>query len=153
MLSDGTYELRAQGIDRSKNDAGKYDYRIKFKVDSKPSITNVLNYPNPFSTSTQFVFTITGATIPEQLIIQIFSASGRVVREITTSEFGDLQAGTHISNFCWDGKDEYGDQLANGVYLYRVVAKKMDGTDFELFTNEKTDGFFKNGFGKMVLMR
>lgn len=153
FTQDGTYRLLVNGRDATGNASASLDFAVSFEVITRSSLSNIFNYPNPFSTSTCFVYTMTGAETPAAFKIQIMTVSGRVVREITTSEFGDLQAGTHISNFCWDGKDEYGDQLANGVYLYRVVAKKMDGTDFELFTNEKTDGFFKNGFGKMVLMR
>lgn len=81
------------------------------------------------------------------------TVAGRVVRDITEREFGPLLPGVHQSDFCWDGKDAFGDQLANGVYLYRIVAKKADGTDFEHFENQSADGFFKHGFGKMVLMR
>lgn len=151
-LQDGTYELRAQGIDRSRNDAGKYEYRIKFKVDSKPTITHVLNYPNPFSTSTQFVFTITGQQVPDKLMIQIFSASGKVVREISKEELGNLHIGTNVTDFKWDGTDMYGDRLANGVYFYRVYTKNTDGTNTEI-KETGIDKFFKHGYGKLYIMR
>jgi flagellar hook assembly protein FlgD len=90
---------------------------------------------------------------PANFRLQIMTVSGKVVREVTESEFGPLRAGVHQSQFCWDGKDEFGDQLANGVYLYRIVAHKADGTPFEFFENTAIDGFFKGGFGKMVLTR
>ena len=151
-LTDGTYEIRAQGIDRSKNDAGRYDYRIKFRVDSKPSITNILNYPNPFSTSTQFVFTLTGATIPEQLIIQIFSATGKVVKEITRDQLGTLHVGTNVTDYKWDGTDNFGDRLANGVYFYRVMTKNMDGSRTEV-KESSIDKYFKHGYGKLYIIR
>jgi hypothetical protein len=150
-LADGIYEIRAQGIDRSKNDAGKYDYRIKFKVDSKPSITNVLNYPNPFSTSTQFVFTLTGATIPEQLVIQIFSATGKVVKEITREQLGNLHIGTNITDYKWDATDNFGDRLANGVYFYRVMTRNNDGTSTEV-RQSSIDKYFKHGYGKLYII-
>ena len=153
FAKDGDYILKANGRDASGNLSAALDYSVNFRVITKSSISNVLNYPNPFSTSTCFVYTLTGSETPTYFKIQIMTVSGRVVREITTAEFGPLQAGTHRSNFCWDGRDEFGDQLANGVYLYRVVAKKADGTDFEAFEQSNIDGFFKNGFGKMVLMR
>ena len=151
-LPDGNYEIRAQGIDRSKNDAGKYDYRIKFKVDSKPSITNILNYPNPFSTSTQFVFTLTGANIPEQLIIQIFSATGKVVKEITREELGNLHVGTNITDYKWDGTDNFGDRLANGVYFYRVMTRNLGGVTTEI-KQTSIDKYFKHGYGKLYIIR
>lgn len=150
---DGDYRLLVNGRDAAGNASAALDYSVAFKVINKSSISNILNYPNPFSTSTCFVYTMTGAETPAHFKIQILTVSGRVVREITEQEFGGLQTGTHRSNFCWDGKDEYGDQLANGVYLYRIVAKKADGSDFDLFENAPVDGFFKNGLGKMVLMR
>ncbi len=153
FTQDGDYKLVVNGHDAAGNLSAALAYSVNFKVITKSSISNLLNYPNPFSTSTCFVYTMTGAESPANFKVQIMTVSGRVIREITTAEFGSLQVGTHISNFCWDGKDQFGDQLANGVYLYRVVAKKADGSDFEAFENQKADGYFKQGFGKMVLMR
>lgn len=150
---DGDYRLLVNGRDASGNESAALDFSVSFKVVTRSSLSNVLNYPNPFSTRTCFVYTMTGAETPAHFKIQIMTVSGKVVREITEVEFGPLRAGTHQSDFCWDGRDEYGDQLANGVYLYRIVAKKADGTDFEFFDNNRVDGFFKGGFGKMVLMR
>ena len=153
FTQDGDYKLVVNGRDAAGNISASLDYSVNFKVITKSSISNLLNYPNPFSTSTCFVYTMTGAESPSNFKVQIMTVSGRVVREITTAEFGSLQVGTHLSDFCWNGKDQFGDQLANGVYLYRVVAKKADGSDFEAFENQKSDGYFKQGFGKMVLMR
>lgn len=153
FTQDGSYRLLVNGRDASGNKSATLDYAVTFRVITKSSLSNVLNYPNPFSTRTCFVYTMTGAESPTHFKIQIMTVSGRVVREITQAEFGPLRTGTHQSDFCWDGKDEYGDQLANGVYLYRIVAKKADGTDFEFFENNSVDGYFKGGFGKMVLMR
>jgi hypothetical protein len=153
FTQDGTYQLRVQGRDASGNESGSIDYTVTFEVITKSSLSHLLNYPNPFSTSTCFIYTLTGAETPTHFNVQIMTVSGRVVREVTAAEFGPLLPGRHQSNFCWDGRDDFGDQLANGVYLYRIVARKADGTPFELFENQSVDGFFKGGFGKMVLMR
>jgi hypothetical protein len=153
FLQDGDYRLLVNGRDASGNESAALDWAVSFRIITKSSLSNVLNYPNPFSTSTCFVYTLTGSEPPIHFKIQIMTVSGRVVREITEYEFGPLKPGTHRSDFCWNGRDEYGDQLANGVYLYRIVAKKADGSSFDLFENNATDGFFKHGFGKMVLMR
>ena len=110
-----------------------------------------MNYPNPFSTSTRFVFTLTGDRLPDDILIQIMTISGKVVREINESEFGPIQIGRNISEFVWNGRDEFGDQLANGVYLYRVKAK-IDGQDIELL-DSGADQYFRNGLGKMYLLR
>jgi Peptidase family C25 len=153
LTEDGTYTLRVNGRDASGNQSSGLEYRIQFEVINKSSLSNVLNYPNPFSTSTCFVYTLTGIESPDQLMLRVMTVSGRVVREVTAAEFGTMRTGTHMSDFCWDGKDQFGDQLANGVYYYQVFAKKANGEPFELYQNSQADGFFKNGIGKMVLMR
>lgn len=156
---DGIYNLSVNGADRSGNVAGSSDYRISFEVVNRSTITNVLNYPNPFSTSTAFVFTLTGATIPTQFKIQILTVTGKVVREITRQELGPIHVGRNITEYKWDGRDQYGQLLGNGVYLYRVITaingegiehrSDMDGNP----NNNSVDRFFKNGWGKMYIMR
>lgn len=150
-LSDGIYELKVQASDRSGNVSGNMEYKVSFEVVNKPSITNVLNYPNPFSTSTRFVFTLTGSKVPDYFKIQILTITGKVVREITRQELGPLHIGRNITEYAWDGKDEHGDPLANGLYLYRVITQ-LDGKQLEHRPTE-ADIFFTQGYGKMYLMR
>ncbi len=152
LKMDGMYELIVQAQDVTGNQSGDLDYKINFEVITKKSISNVLNYPNPFSTSTQFVYTLTGDETPHHFKIQILTVSGRIVREITEQELGPLKVGTHRTDYTWDGTDEYGQRLANGVYLYRVVAKNINGEDFEKYETN-TNQFFQNNFGKMVILR
>ena len=114
-------------------------------------ITQLLNYPNPFSTSTRFVFTLTGDLVPDEVFIQIMTISGRVVREISESEIGPIQIGRNITEFAWDGRDQFGDLLANGVYLYRVKAQ-INGKDIDLL-NSGADQYFHKGLGKMYIIR
>lgn len=152
---DGIYELMVRARDKSNNISGQgtgdHDFSIKFEIVNQSTITNVLNYPNPFSTQTQFVFTLTGSELPSEFTIQILTISGVVVREITLSELGPIHIGRNITEYRWDGRDEYGDLLATGVYLYRVIAK-MNGEDMERSTTS-ADKYFRNGFGKMYILR
>jgi len=111
----------------------------------------MMNYPNPFSTSTRFVFTLTGTEVPDDIIIQIMTVSGRVIREITEDELGLIRIGRNITEYAWDGHDEFGDPLANGVYLYQVKAK-IQGEDIKN-RESGADQYFKKNFGKMYLMR
>jgi len=148
---NGTYRLLVQGVDESGNISGDFDYDIEFEVDHNSSITHLMNYPNPFSTSTQFVFTLTGATIPDEFTIQIMTVTGTVVREITKNELGDIHIGRNISEFRWNGTDEFGDALANGVYLYRVIVK-IDNETID-HRDSGADQYFTKEFGKMYLMR
>lgn len=153
--ADGTYELRVRAKDASNNQSGKgdgvYDYTISFQVINRQTITEVLNYPNPFSTSTRFVFTLTGSEIPTFMKIQILTTDGKVVREILMHELGPVRIGKNITEYAWDGTDEFGDKLASGVYLYRVITQ-MNGENVEK-SSTSADKFFKKGWGKMYLMR
>lgn len=151
LLTDGKYKLIVQAKDRSNNRSGVQSYEIQFEVNNKPTITSLLNYPNPFSTSTRFVFTLTGSEIPEVFTIQIMTVSGKLVREITRSELGNLHIGRNITEYTWDGRDDFGDRLANGVYLYKVVTK-LNGENIEK-SGTSADKFFVKEFGKMVIMR
>ena len=149
---DGDYKLIVKSKDASGNASGDVDYVVAFKVITKSSISNLLPYPNPFSTSTRFAYTLTGTTAPQYFKIQIMSVAGKIVREITQNEIGSLKIGTHLTDFAWDGKDEYGDRLANGVYLYRIVAKNQDKKAFDSYETGTND-YFDQGLGKIVIMR
>ncbi|PZF72348.1 putative type IX secretion system sortase PorU2 [Taibaiella soli] len=153
LTQDSTYELFVTGRDKSGNnvEGTTTDYSIAFNVFNTPSITNVLNYPNPFSTSTAFVFTVTGSQLPSQFKIQILTVTGKVVREITKGELGPLHIGRNITDYKWDGRDQYGQVLGNGVYLYRVVTT-LNGSDMDHW-NTGADKYFKHGYGKMYIMR
>lgn len=148
---DGTYTLSVQGSDKSGNLSGDLDYRVEFEIIHESTITAMMNYPNPFSTSTRFVFTLTGSEVPDDILIQILTVSGRVVREISEDELGPIQIGRNISEFAWDGTDQFGDPLANGVYLYRVITK-IKGEDIKR-RDSGADQYFTKDFGKMYLMR
>ncbi|MCU7550028.1 C25 family cysteine peptidase [Chitinophagaceae bacterium LB-8] len=154
FTEDGDYELIVYGEDKSGNKAGNTEYRIAFKVINKPMISNMFNYPNPFTTSTAFVFTLTGSEVPQNMKIQILTITGKVVREITKQELGYLHIGRNITEFKWDGTDQYGQKLANGVYLYRVVTS-LNGKSLDKYKAEddQTDKYFNKGYGKMYLMR
>jgi flagellar hook assembly protein FlgD len=147
----GTYSLLVQGMDKSGNQSGDLEYKINFEVIHESMITQMMNYPNPFSTSTRFVFTLTGDEVPDDLQIQIMTISGKVVREINESELGPIQIGRNITEFAWDGKDAFGDPLANGVYLYRVKAK-INGQEIKRLESG-ADNYFHKGLGKMYLIR
>ena len=154
LPQEGEYELIVSGKDVAGNHAGAIDYHVIFTVISKAMISNMLNYPNPFTTSTAFVFTITGREVPQNIRIQVLTITGKIVREITKDELGPLHVGRNITEFKWDGTDMYGAKLANGVYLYRVLTN-LNGKSLEKFKGEgdDTDKYFNKGYGKMVLIR
>lgn len=150
-LADGEYKLTVMGRDASGNQSGTDAYMIDFEVINRSTVTHVMNYPNPFTTSTRFVFTLTGAEIPDVFTIQIMTITGKVVREITKHELGPIYIGKNLTEYAWDGRDEFGDRLANGVYLYRVIMK-TNGKQIEHRQTE-ADQYFTESFGKMYLFR
>jgi flagellar hook assembly protein FlgD len=159
FTQSGTYSLQIQGMDRSGNSAGKVPYEIQFRIITENSISAVLPYPNPFTSQCRFAYTLTGE-IPAVFKIQILTVAGRVVRELTSLDLGPLQEGTHLTERSWDGTDTYGNKLATGTYLYRVVTKTNDGKSFaEYETLEGNDSqadarrFFTKGLGKLVILR
>ena len=161
---DGQYELIVSGKDEEGNPAGNLEYRVAFNVINKTMISNLFNYPNPFTTSTAFVFTITGSVLPQNMRIQILTITGKVVKEITQSELGPLHVGDNITEYKWNGTDMYGQKLANGVYLYRVLTN-LNGKSIENYNGTNANGdvisqglnnasqYFTKGYGKMYLMR
>lgn len=154
FLEDGDYELIVSGRDKSGNNSGTKDYKVGFKVVNKPMISNMFNYPNPFTTSTAFVFTLTGSEVPQHIRIQILTVTGKIVREITKEELGPIRIGRNITEYKWDGRDQYGQRLANGVYLYRIITR-LNGKSLDKYRTEgdQTDQYFNKGYGKMYLMR
>jgi hypothetical protein len=151
-MENGNYILEANARDKSGNFAGNVVYRIGFKVINESTITDVVNYPNPFSTSTRFVYTLTGEEFPDVFQIHIYTITGKLIKVIDLIELGEVFTGQHITHYAWDGTDEYGDRLANGVYMYRVLLK-MPGEQNIKRNDELTQKYFKKGWGKMVIMR
>jgi flagellar hook assembly protein FlgD len=150
-LDEGMYTLQVQGRDRSSNAAGTQTYQVKFEVVKASTITNVYPYPNPVTSKARFVFTVTGQELPRDMKIQIMTLTGKVVREIFMNELGPLHIGNNITDYAWDGTDQYGDRLANGTYLYRVSLNDPSGE----FTQRSTAGdkAFQKDWGKLVLLR
>jgi flagellar hook assembly protein FlgD len=78
----------------------------------------LLNYPNPFINHTEFWFNHNSST-PLNVTIQIFTISGRLVK--TINGITQSTTGSNFSrDFSWDGRDDFGDKVAKGVYIYKI---------------------------------
>ncbi|PLX21521.1 MAG: hypothetical protein C0599_07790 [Salinivirgaceae bacterium] len=151
FIEDGIYKLRVQARDASDNLSGQNDYEIEFEIVNESTITNIFNYPNPFSTKTRFAFTLTGTQIPDDIRIDIYTVSGKKIKSIDQQDLGPIYIGRNVTEYYWDGTDDFGDKLANGVYIYKVIVK-MNGETLK-HRSTTADKFFTNGWGKMYLMR
>ena len=151
---NGIYELHVSLRDVVGNKQ-KSDYYIEFEVVLENSVSSLLPYPNPFVDAVRFAYTLTGSAEPEVFRIMIYTVSGRLVKEITKAEFGPMRIGRHLSDYVWDGTDNWNQNLAPGVYLYKVISRDSAGEDYEKYQiGELEEGkYFKNGIGKMVKLR
>ncbi len=112
-LKDGEHRLEIFVKDARNNLSY---HRDDFLVTSEFRLMNVLNFPNPFHDRTEFTFRLTQPA--DKVTIKIFTVAGRLVR---TLEYYSLDAG--FQHLEWDGRDQDQNELANGVYLYKVVAR------------------------------
>lgn len=95
---------------------------IQFIVvgDESLSLTHVLNYPNPFSTYTQFWFSHNRPYEPLDVQVQVMTITGKVVwtkNQVITTE------GFLSREITWDGKDDFGDRIGKGVYIYKLTVR------------------------------
>lgn len=122
-LSVGKHTLRIKAWDISNNSS---EAELQFEVvsDEDGQLSHVYNYPNPFTTSTRFMFEHNMPNQPLQIDIKIFSATGKVVRQIQTQIQSE---GTRVDQIEWDGRDMYGDKLAKGVYVYKITVHSKSG--------------------------
>ena len=161
-LPEGIYTLKVQSNDANGTNAGVTEYMINFTVITQASATNFYPYPNPFTSSMRFVFTLTGAKVPDYINVKIMTIQGKVVKELNLEDLGDIHIGNNITDVVWDGTDQYGDRLANGVYLYTVTIKvdgeevtqiQSDSISSDLNADKANNDLFKHSTGKIVLLR
>jgi Peptidase family C25 len=108
---------------------------IQFIVvgDESVTLSNVLNYPNPFVNYTQFWFSHNKPFEPLDVQIQIFTITGKVIwtkNQVVTTD------GFLSKDISWDGKDDFGDKIGKGVYIYKLTVKST-------ISNSKTEKFEK----------
>ncbi len=127
-LEKGSHVLSLQIKDATGNYADTVAKEISFRVETEAKLLNVINYPNPFRSETYFTFNITGAKLPEEAKIKIYTITGRLIQEIRLPQSVLLPG---FNRILWDGKDRDGSELANGIYLYKVTMSS-EGTSAEV---------------------
>jgi hypothetical protein len=125
LLADGSYTLKVQSFDKSGNPAGANPYLIDFKVVNYSGINEVSAFPNPFSDKVNFRFTITGYTIPSEIMIRIIGLDGRLVKEINLPGNKRFYVGQNTITNAWDGTDKSGAVVQNGLYFYQIFVRQF----------------------------
>jgi hypothetical protein len=118
-LEEGEYTLTLRGFDIYNNPS---EATTEFLVaDSEDLVLRkLLNYPNPFTTYTEFQFEHNRANQPLDVQVQVFTVSGKLVKTINTSI---NTGGNRVTGISWNGLDDYGDKIGKGVYVYRVKVR------------------------------
>lgn len=134
-LSAGKHTITFRAWDSYNNPTEK---RVEFTVVSSDRllITELMNYPNPFKKKTYFSYQL---SLPSQVNIEIFTLAGRLIKTIKNASG---KPGYNLQP--WDGLDGDGDRIANGVYIYKVVARS---------TGSSGNSLKAGAYGKAVVMK
>ena len=126
-LSTGMHKLKIRAWDILNNVSEK---ELEFEVANDASLTleHVLNYPNPFTTHTSFYFEHNHPGENLDVLVQIFTISGKLIKTISTNIFSE---GTRSTPIDWDGRDDFGDKIGKGTYIYRLKVRTPDGKSAE----------------------
>jgi len=123
-LSEGTHHLNLKVWDILNNSsAGATDFVVA--KSAEVALAHVLNYPNPFTTATKFFVEHNQACDYLEMEIQVFTITGRVVKTLQQTVRNE---GFRTEGINWDGRDDFGDKLAKGVYIYKVTVKNETGS-------------------------
>lgn len=86
-------------------------------------VNNVLNYPNPFINYTEFWFNHNSSD-PLDIMVQVYTVSGKLVRTLRgVSSSGNYGSNSLSRDVIWDGKDDFGEKVAKGTYVYKLKVK------------------------------
>ncbi|HSQ76775.1 MAG TPA: FlgD immunoglobulin-like domain containing protein, partial [Bacteroidota bacterium] len=133
-LQAGRNTVRVRAWD-SYNNSSMTETYFEVVSSDRLSISDVFNYPNPFSGETLFTFR-QNLSAPLDVQVKVYTLAGRLIQSLET-----IASGEPMVRVPWDGRDRDGDLLANGVYLYKLVVRTTDGT------------FASEALGKLTVLR
>ncbi len=116
QLTEGNHRLSLKVWDVQNNSNIVYtDFVVAQSAEM--ALTHVLNYPNPFTTHTKFYFENNQCCTTIKVNVQIYTITGKAVKTISLTLKNE---GFRSDGIDWDGKDDFGDKLAKGVYIYKL---------------------------------
>ncbi len=117
-VRDWSYDIRLSATDFT---GARTNFTLHVAEGQRILIRDVANYPNPFSEDTNIIYLLNqgGAEVR----IRIFTVGGRLIRVIR-----DAPGNLNYNQVSWDGRDEQGDEVASGIYLYVIDVKGEDGS-------------------------
>jgi uncharacterized protein (UPF0332 family) len=135
-LNPGSHSIVVKAFD-TQNNGNKAS--INFRVEDSGSIVieNLRNYPNPFSEDTQFAFSHNRAGEELDILLQVYSTKGEIVKEI---KWRLPESPAIVKGLYWDGRNTTGKKLNEGIYFYRLVVRS------------NKDGMKTQDYKKLVLI-
>ncbi|MFM2307249.1 MAG: type secretion system sortase PorU [Bacteroidota bacterium] len=122
-LAEGRHTLKAKAWDIQNNSTEEFTEFI-VASNAKLALTHVYNYPNPFTTHTEFMFEHNRCCDDLNISVQIFTVSGKLVKSIVQQVHSQ---GYRVDDINWDGLDDYGDAIGKGVYVYKLTVRDGEG--------------------------
>ncbi|MBI04396.1 MAG: hypothetical protein CMI96_01095 [Pelagibacteraceae bacterium] len=113
-LGESDINVKIYAWDNANNPSQNEIYLYISKND-KLKIYNVFNFPNPIIDNTKFTFEL---SLSAEVEIFIYTIGGRKIKHIRSRSFTQ-----GFNSILWDGKNEFGRVLSNGVYVYKIIAK------------------------------
>lgn len=131
-LEEGLHTLTLKAWD-VYNNSSTADIQFVVAGSNELKIDRVLNYPNPFVNYTEFWFNHNRPFEPLEVQVQVFTVTGKVVwtRNQIVNTDGFLSR-----EITWDGRDDFGDRIGKGVYVYKLTVRST-------LTNKKAEKFEK----------
>ncbi len=136
-VEDGNYTLKIKAWD-SANNSRLAEYRISIGSAEAPEIVELYNVPNPFADETQFYYELSSDA--SEVSIDIFTLSGRKIHTLRNLPGRE---GENLTSL-WNGRDNLGDKLANGVYIYKLSIRTASNL---------ADNISLEKFGKLVILK
>ncbi|HQV99813.1 MAG TPA: type IX secretion system sortase PorU [Bacteroidia bacterium] len=135
-LSSGLHTLTLKAWDVYNNSS---EAATEFIVSESATLAldHVLNYPNPFTTHTTFMFEHNRPFVPMDVQIQVFTVSGKLIKTLSDKI---TPTGFRSDDIEWDGLDDFGDKIGKGVYVYKLRIRTNDGD-------------YADKFEKLVILR
>lgn len=129
QLSEGKHTLTVKAWDNANNSSEK---TIEFNVvgSKEIKIQNLVNYPNPFTTNTEFIFQHNQPGVAMDVKLEVFTVSGKLVKSI---EQVVVSEGYLSRDIRWNGRDDFGDRIGKGVYVYKLKVRSRNGSVTEKY--------------------
>lgn len=120
-LEPGLYSLKLKAWDVFNNSS---EQMITFEVKNteRLALAHVLNYPNPFTVKTSFQFEHNHPNEDLEVQVNIFTISGKLIKTINQTIYA---TGNRVDSINWDGRDDFGDKIGGGVYVYELKVRSI----------------------------